>query len=130
MALDQAAFTLSIVQGARLRVGFRYKVDDVAQPLDGYSFRGAIRAKEDISSLLLLDLTPHLAVDSGDATQLWLDVPASVTAALDEKAMSRSGVAWDIFMWPGGDVDSAQLLIQGGVEFDASATDMRASSGG
>lgn len=124
--MTDQTYSLPMVQGARLRVGFRHKVDGVAQSLEGLSFRGAIRAKADPAAELLLDLSPYLALDANDNTQLWLDVPGPVTAALSGRAMARDTVSWDIFMWPTYTPDNALLLLEGAVDFDPSATDMRA----
>lgn len=120
-----STYDLPFVQGARLQVLFRYKVEGNAQSLTGYEFRGQIRAKADQAATLLLDLTPHLSIDGTDDTLLVLDVPATATAAVTSTQMAKDSASWDIFMWPTGAVDSAKLFIQGAVAFDPAVTDMR-----
>lgn len=121
-----ATYDLTIEQGARLQRTFQYLIDGVAQSLAGYSFKAQVRQKEKRDSLLLLDLTSHLALREGDDTRLDLDVPATVTAAL-QSTRFREESAWDLFLYPTGDPDAAFLLLQGTASIDPSATDMRSA---
>lgn len=112
-------YELVVIQGERLRRGFRNREDDVAQSFTGYSWRAEIRQKEDTAAELVLDLTPYMSLDPGDETLLWLDVPASITRGLPK---FRDSAAWDFFLWPTGDEDSAFVFIQGPATRDPATT--------
>lgn len=114
-------YDLALVQGQRLRRGFRLKVEDVAQVLTDYSYAGQVRQKEAPDGDLILDLTPYLALDLQDSTLLMLDVPAIVTAKLPK---ARTSAAWDLFVWPTAAPANALLLVQGAASVDRSATNM------
>ena len=72
----------------------------------------------------MLDLSPMLDIDDTDSTLLWLDIPATATAALDSGALRRGG-HWDLFRWPQGQPEAAQLAVQGAVTMDPATTDTR-----
>lgn len=125
MADDLVPGTLVLKQGQRFRQGYRWKVAGVARDLSLYSFRAQARRKEDRSSALLVDFTTYIQRDLDDNTVIWIDVPATVTAAVDAKHAPAGGEArWDLFLWPTGDQASARLLVEGPFEVNPSTTDM------
>lgn len=115
---------MDLVQGQRYRRGFRYKVGGVAQSLTDYSWRAQARQKEAYNSPLIADFNPYLALDAGDPTLLWLDIPGSKTMEIGLQKLA-STANWDLFLWPAGVEDDAFVLVQGPVTIDKSATDMR-----
>lgn len=116
-------YDLQLVQGQRFRRGFQWIVDGAPRPLGGFTWRAQARQKEALSSQLILDLTPFITLDEA-MTTFWLDLPATVTAALDAKKI-REESRWDIFVWPTGAQEDAVLFLQGAVVLDQAATDMR-----
>lgn len=117
-------YDLAITQGARFRRGFRWKIDGTVQSLTDYQWRAQARQKESATSSLLADFTPYLSLDP-DGETLWLDLPATVTAALEPKKIKYES-SWDLFIWPATTPDDAFALVQGRVSLDPSATDMSA----
>jgi len=118
-------YDLELVQGQRFRRGFQWVVNGAPRPLGGFTWRAQARQKEALAAALILDLTPHLSTDA-NGTTLWLDLPASVTAALDPKQV-KATASWDLFLWPTETPDDAFLFLQGAVRLDQSTTDMRGS---
>lgn len=118
-------YDLELVQGQRFRRGFQWVVGTTPRALGDHTWRAQARQKESLTAPLILDLTPHLTLDA-DGTTLWLDLPASVTAALDPKQV-KDTASWDLFFWPTATPDDAFLFLQGAVRLDQSATDMRSA---
>jgi hypothetical protein len=111
-------YELVIVQGERKRLGLRYLVDDLAQSLVGWNWRGQARERESTDSDLILDLTPYLKLNA-DGVTLDLSIPSDTTYAISSIGKNA---AWDVFIWPGEDPTSKILLIQGPVTLDKSST--------
>lgn len=96
---------------------------------DGYSFRAQVRKKELSSSPLLMDLTPYLSIvrtddPLTDARAMLLHIPATALTALDPRGFGDDA-AWDLFIWPTGQPESAIAFLAGPATLDPAATDMR-----
>lgn len=124
-------YDLELIQAQTFRRRFSWNQAPTGDPasyadFNDWDFYGQVRAKEDRSSDLLLDLTAYLSVvdqTAGDGKYLWLVIPGSGTAGLEAGPFNKTA-AWDIFLVAKSDITVDQLLIQGGVSMDPSATDM------
>lgn len=111
-------YDLELVQGETYERTFRWLIDDVLQPLDGYAARSQVRARESTSSELLLDLTPYFSIVDNE---IRLSVPAPITAALDPRKFRRA--AWDLFL-VSADPNSTERLLEGAASCDPAATEV------
>lgn len=105
-----AAFhRLAVEQGATFEERYEIVDNDQVWPIpDGWQARAQIRA-EPLAPTVILDLTPHLAVDH-DAGTITLRIPATTTAGMD-----RGGV-WDLELYDPGDLTQVHRLLAGPVD--------------
>lgn len=114
--------TLPFVQGQRFQRVLRWKSGDSYVTFAGRSWRSQVRAKESISSPLLIDLTPYITL-AGDGLALLLDVPGTVTFELEPRNFKDSA-SWDLFTWPTGSPEDAVLVAEGPATCDPATTDL------
>lgn len=130
---------LALKQGAFYERTFRWITDAgtssaVARSLVGYIWKAQIRAKEDVSSTLLLDMADLITLESSGAVapggtvvvandRLRLFIPADAVAALDYAVgFKRATAAWDLFLTPPAGEDRRELSVQGPATLDPAAT--------
>lgn len=118
---------LEMEQGATFRRELTFADDGTPGSFAGLTIRAQVRAKEDVTSDLLLDLSPYFTV-SGDGVTATLRVPATVTAALAPRPFRRNdvnnvpGAYWDMFLEDANDPTESELFTQGRVRLDPAAT--------
>ena len=122
-------YDLPLVQSETFERTFRWLEDAVVQSFDGWTLRSQIRAREDKSSTLLLDLAQHMTVESSgleDAPandRIRLRIPANVLADQAYGPYKRGHAAWDLFAVRADDPTTAELIVEGKVTMDPAATD-------
>lgn len=116
---------LDFVQGETFIRELTFADDGVAGSFTGWDIQAQVREKEDITSVLILDLGSYFTV-SPDGAKATLRVPATVTAQLTSKALRvnewNAGAYWDMFLVDPLDPTNASLFMEGRATVNAAAT--------
>lgn len=123
---------LALVQGKTRRLQLAWRQPDTSYlNFSDWDFYSQIREKEDPTSTLILDLKPFFTIADdtpGDGKYLVLDLPGSATAGLSVRSFGATkNPSWDVFIVNKTDRTVDELVIQGPVTLDPSATDMTAA---
>lgn len=116
------AYTLALVQGQTfLNPSIVWKVDDVAQSFEHWTIESQIRAKEDPTSTLLLEMSDYFT-KAVDNMSLVFRLPGDDQWVIPQTNIKK-GAFWDLrLVSTNGDPISPFYLLQGPVTWDPSVT--------